>query len=200
MDEQVMPRPRSNAHGAVLIIGLIVLLVMTLLGVTAMQQAVLQERLAGNLRQANLALQAAEAGLQAGITHLERRRAAPIPDDTGTDHVWRACAAGFELDSDDSACNRYLSLLADWQDGSSTPSQGKVFTVFDASDLSVQALDGVIAQPRVYIESRYLPPPDVEDATAGKGPHHYVVTAVGYGQSPRAMAILQSTITKVYRY
>jgi type IV pilus assembly protein PilX len=195
-----MQRSVSRAQGAVLIIGLIVLLVMTLLGVTAMQQTVLQERLAGNLRQSNLALQAAEAGLQAGMAYLERRRAAPLPDDTGTDHVWRACAAGLALDGGDSACSRYARLLTEWQDSSSAPSQGKEFTVFDASDLTVEDLDGVIAQPRVYIESRYLPPPDIEDATAGKGAHYYVVTAVGYGQSPRAIAILQSTITKVYGY
>ncbi|MCH5374828.1 MAG: pilus assembly protein, partial [Planctomycetes bacterium] len=59
---------------------------------------------------------------------------------------------------------------------------------------------GVYAQPRVYIESRYLPSPDFEEAAAGKGTHYYTVTSVGYGQTEKAIAILQSTVAKVYRY
>lgn len=52
--------------GVVLIISMIVLTLMTLIGVTAMRDTNLQERMAGNLRDRDLAFQAAEAALRAG--------------------------------------------------------------------------------------------------------------------------------------
>jgi len=50
--------------GAALIVSLILLLVMTLLGVSAMQTNVLEEKMAGNFRDRDLAFQAAEAALR----------------------------------------------------------------------------------------------------------------------------------------
>lgn len=52
--------------GMALTVSLIFLLLMTMLGVSAMQISVTQERMAGNLRDRNLSFQAAEAGLRAG--------------------------------------------------------------------------------------------------------------------------------------
>ncbi len=51
-------------RGAVLVVGLLILLVMTILGVTAMQTTVMEERMAGNMRDRSLAFQAAEAVLR----------------------------------------------------------------------------------------------------------------------------------------
>ncbi len=56
--------------GAVLFVGLMMLLVMSLIAVTSMQGAALEERMAGNTRDSLVALQAAEAALQAGETLL----------------------------------------------------------------------------------------------------------------------------------
>jgi type IV pilus assembly protein PilX len=52
-------------RGAVLVVSLLLLLVMTLLGLGASQSTRLQERMAGNQRDLELALQGAEAGLRA---------------------------------------------------------------------------------------------------------------------------------------
>ncbi len=57
---------RKNQHGAVLIVGLIMLLLMTIVGLSAVKGSNLQEMMAGNLRDRNLAFQAAEAGLRVG--------------------------------------------------------------------------------------------------------------------------------------
>jgi type IV pilus assembly protein PilX len=70
-----MPVPRrlsggTNLHlhqeGAVLVVGLIILVLMTLLGVQAMRGNVSQERMAFNMRERNVAFQAAEAALRVG--------------------------------------------------------------------------------------------------------------------------------------
>ena len=63
-------RAMNNQGGAALIVSLIFLLLMTLIGVTSMQSTTLQERMAGNTRDRNLALQAAEAALRQGETWL----------------------------------------------------------------------------------------------------------------------------------
>ena len=53
-------------HGSVLIIGLLLLLILTLLGLSSMGTTLLQEKMANNMRDQNLAFQAAEAALQNG--------------------------------------------------------------------------------------------------------------------------------------
>jgi type IV pilus assembly protein PilX len=57
---------RRRQDGAVLVVGLIILVILTLLGVQAMRSNVLQERMAGNMRERNLAFQAAESALRLG--------------------------------------------------------------------------------------------------------------------------------------
>jgi len=59
-----MTRDVRRQSGSALVIALVFLLLMTLIGVTAMQTTTLQERMAGNERDRNLAFQAAEAALR----------------------------------------------------------------------------------------------------------------------------------------
>ncbi|HBA64857.1 MAG TPA: pilus assembly protein PilX [Methylococcaceae bacterium] len=63
-----MKHPHSLARqtGSVLIISLIMLLLLTLAATTSMQVTSLEERMAGNMRNRNLAFQAAESALRAG--------------------------------------------------------------------------------------------------------------------------------------
>lgn len=53
-------------RGIVLVTSLIFLLVLTLIGVTAMQGTTMQERMSGNMQDRNVAFQAAEVALRAG--------------------------------------------------------------------------------------------------------------------------------------
>jgi len=61
---------RYRQRGSVLGIALIFLLLMTILGVSAMQGTTMQERMAGNQRDRDLAFQAAEAALRFGESWL----------------------------------------------------------------------------------------------------------------------------------
>jgi type IV pilus assembly protein PilX len=63
---QITSRNTSAQRGSALIVSLVFLLLLTILGVTAMRSSVLQERMAGNTRDTNLAFQAAETALRAG--------------------------------------------------------------------------------------------------------------------------------------
>lgn len=59
------PSPH-NQSGVVLIISLVILLLLTLLGLTGMQTTSLEEKMANNMRDKNIAFQAAEAALKIG--------------------------------------------------------------------------------------------------------------------------------------
>jgi type IV pilus assembly protein PilX len=61
-----MPSYRSRQSGAVLVVSLLLLLVLTILGVVMMQTTRTQERMAGNTRDLDAALQGAESALRAG--------------------------------------------------------------------------------------------------------------------------------------
>ena len=64
------PLPKSQ-QGTALVISLILLLLMTIIGVSAMRDTTLQERMVGNMQDRQLAFQASEASLRAGEAWLE---------------------------------------------------------------------------------------------------------------------------------
>jgi type IV pilus assembly protein PilX len=74
---------RGRQEGVILVISLMILMMMTLIAVTAMQGTTQEERMANNTRQRSLAFQAAEAGLRAGEAFLMGMGAArPVFDST----------------------------------------------------------------------------------------------------------------------
>jgi type IV pilus assembly protein PilX len=172
----------------VLVVSLIVLLVMTLIGITSMQTTVLEERMAGNLRDRNLSFQAAEAGLQLALSYVERQRTPPIPNDTGTANVWSACAVGDDLG--DNSCR--IRSGDEWLAANGV----EYGDVMDGAT----ALVGVELQPKIAIEDRYIPPLELERAALGAGIHFYSVNALGYGASGDTKTLLQTTIGKVYEW
>ena len=72
----------NRQKGAALVTSLIILLMLTLMGVAAMQTTTLEEKMAGNLRNENLAFQAAEAALRAGEAYLQGFAIGPFVADT----------------------------------------------------------------------------------------------------------------------
>ena len=61
-----MARILKNEEGILLVTSLVLLVVLTLIGIVAMQSSTLQERMAGNVEQRDIAFQSAESGLRAG--------------------------------------------------------------------------------------------------------------------------------------
>jgi len=67
----------AKQRGAVLIVSLILLLIMTILALSGSQIVRMQERMAGNVRDTDLAFQGAEAGLRDAEDHLNGLTAWP---------------------------------------------------------------------------------------------------------------------------
>lgn len=61
----------KRQNGSVLIISLIVMLILTILGVSGMKSSVLEEKMAGNVRDKQLAFQAAEATLREAEKYID---------------------------------------------------------------------------------------------------------------------------------
>ena len=75
-DYHLFPQQQS---GMALIIGLVILLVMTLLGATAMRSSSMQEKISSNMYERNLSFQAAESALREGEAYVEGLAVEPIP-------------------------------------------------------------------------------------------------------------------------
>ncbi|MGB5834886.1 MAG: pilus assembly protein [Thiohalocapsa sp.] len=194
-------RSRTTQPGAVLVLGLVVLLVITVVGVTGMRTTVMQERMAGNMRQNNTALQAAEAALQAGLAYIEGKASPPIANSSGSEHVWPACSVDeASADLDGGSCGNHGKVLANWRGDAASLTEGSTYQAVIGELGESGSFPGVAAQPRVYIEVRYVAPLDAEEAARGVGVHYYTVTALGFGGSDKARAIVQSTVAKVYQF
>lgn len=80
----------SSPHrqrGLALIVGLLILLLITIIGVTAMRSTTMEEHMAGNMQRRDASFQAAEAALRAGEKKLN---AATLPAFNGTNGYYPA--------------------------------------------------------------------------------------------------------------
>ncbi len=66
-----MPRTLKAQRGAVLMVSLIFLIVLTVVGVAAMQNTSLEEKMSGNVKDRNLAFQNAESGIREAEEYIE---------------------------------------------------------------------------------------------------------------------------------
>ncbi|ESQ13028.1 MAG: hypothetical protein N838_16215 [Thiohalocapsa sp. PB-PSB1] len=187
-----------NQSGAVLVLGLVLLLVITLIGVSGLRTTVMQERMAGNLRQNNIALQATEAAIQAGLAYVESLPSVPIVSASGSNYLWPACTVS---DANAGTCQDLEDIVDNWQQGDITSINAGATYQDIIGELGESGnLPGVVAQPRIYIEVHYVAPLDAEHAAQGKGVYYFTVTAVGFGASQKARAIVQSTVAKIFEF
>lgn len=158
----------ARQRGAVLIVGLIILFVMTLLGITAMQTTTLEEAMAGNLQDRDLAFQAAEAALREGEFLIGT--SAPILNENCSNGL--CVAQAFQLES-----------IRGWQ---RDPSHA----VWNNAREYNGSLPLVANQPVYIIEDMCEFTKDGETTPVNR---QFRITAVGTGQSPTTRVILQST-------
>jgi type IV pilus assembly protein PilX len=85
--------------GVVLVVSLIMLLLLTLIGLSAMQSTGLEEKMAGNMRDRNIAFQAAEAALRDAESDISSTAATPRI--SGLSNFSADCGAGTTSDTTD---------------------------------------------------------------------------------------------------
>ena len=124
--------------GAVLVTGVIFLVVLTILVLSIMRSATLEERMAGNARNRQIALQAAEAVIRDAENTLLGKTAASPVDPLYIEGFTANCTNGF--------CERNPQKWKDidWDDDST-----ETRTFATGSGLSISK---VTSQPRYYVE------------------------------------------------
>ena len=173
----------TRQTGAVLVVSLMLLVIMTLIGVTAMRSTILEEKMAGNSRNSMLALQTAETALLDGEDYLANEINSLAVAFDGTQ------LGLYELDADP-------SILADATWVNSITYRGTFGTY-----------PGVNSQPRFIIE--FAGPFADEssddlnissyDALDSLGtPYVFRITARGTGGSDNAVVFLQSNYVRTF--
>jgi len=203
-------------QGAALVVALIMLVLMTLVGVTAMQVTTVQQKMVANRNDLNTAFQAAETALKRGEDYLLGIVAGKAKEDPFTD----SCTAGLctpKLEGDP----RWLPPNVSWEkDSTTTLEYGNETVLAGASDniRDVPPLPSgsVVKQPRFMIEDITMgsdpeepikkPKPrgglgtTMNSNEIGKG--WFRITAQGYGQAqsddgePLSRVMLQSVRKK----
>lgn len=175
---------RKTQQGVALIMSLVILLILTILGVSSVQNTSLQERMARNARDSNLAFQAAESAILeaeiylAGVTAL-------TPFQT-------ANTEGRYPGNDTMPPPPVDHSSFDWDDPSNNAMQ---FNVVDTN------IDGVAVQPRYIIEFMQTVVSDEDrlnldnigqDTGSGRT-QVFRVTAYGTGGTDVANVLIQTT-------
>ncbi len=166
---------RARESGAALAVSLIMLLVMTLIGVTSMGTTNLEEKMAGNTRDRAIAFQAAESALR------EAERV--VQDNYSSLSFDTTCSSGHcDCSSTSTTCPEY------WTDTTLD-----VWNNINRHTAYTVNIDNVAARAKYIIEhlGSFVVPSDPVCNTCPK--EYYRITALGVGMSPNANVMLQTT-------
>ena len=169
---------RSRQRGAALIVSLVFLLILTIVSAASMQSATLQERMAGNAKDINLAFQAAEAALREAEAQLSQIN---IGTFNGSNGLYLSCV--------DPADTRTACVEPDWSNHSTTGwrvlPDSPISNASRQPEYIIEELSNV-ADPNAALDS------DRPVATLG----YYLITARGFGASDRSMVVLSTTFKR----
>ena len=179
---------RHSQNGAALLTGLIFLVVLTLLTLSAIKSTSLEERMAGNARDQDVAFQAAEAAIRDGMIYLATNNLS-----SNLTSFVAGCAAGLCLNNTTTPVWTTITNNNDW-------TSSKTLT-YSGTPLKLDGSTTLPNQPRYIIEllPASVPPPGFSMVT-GKGINSgatvtpFRVTARGWGLTTQAQATVQSAI------
>lgn len=154
----------QHHRGAALIVSLIILLVMTVIGLTAMQGTVMEEKMAGNMRDKSIAFQAAEAALRHAEAVLS---GTSLPTFTNSNGLYT-----YNISTD------WLDI--DWSDST------------QVATYSGGTLSGVAAAPTYIIKEINTPTTGSLEGGGARVVEFYRITARAVGGTSGAVAMVQS--------
>jgi type IV pilus assembly protein PilX len=199
-----MKSPKTKQTGAVLIFALVILIVLTLLGLSAMQVANMEEIMAGNLKDCNQGFQAAEASIRDASNWLSSRLTKPQATTNATYNVYSSDAytlgdavspATIDFDWESNAI-RYGELDADASaiaNVTGTCSPGEAPPAGDP-------MEDLYSLPCSVIEEHSFIPDDLDPDTSAKGigRYFYRITTRGFGGTEKAQPRIEAIVFKRY--
>lgn len=169
-------------RGVALFISLVLLLVLTIIGVSAVQTSTLETRMARNEHDTLLAFQAAESALRDGENFLETVVSTDGFTDGGGNGLWTVA----ELDQ----TNRWETAEV-WIGGTSVQAPTNVGVVQQPPRYLIEHVASVVREENAYqINDPYA-------ATAADRIEIFRITARGVGGSTNARVVLQTTYGRI---
>ncbi len=186
----------AKQRGAALILGLLLLVVMILLALTASNSSIMQAKIAGNFRDASLAFQSTEAGARWGAAWLQSLGAStgqlrPFP-----------CSSSCTASAATSvwATGQYDPATFDWtKNGWSygqNPTDASVVSGFDASAVESSLL--TVSPPKFVLEEQFFARDDLA-VSQERGVVYYRVIARGNGQRAKTERIISTLLAKRFQ-
>jgi type IV pilus assembly protein PilX len=186
LQNQNMQNMPHQQRGALLIVGLVMVLLMTIVGMAAIRGTGLQENMAGNMRDRNASFQAAESALREGeaiVAPINR----VLPPSDGTKGL-------FPDQSADPAKSVIYWTEAKW---------------VTIATKSLFAIKGVATPPRYIVEEIYVSPSalaalegngiDVDALPTTGAPTPYRISARGVGVTVDTETVLQSIFARRFQ-
>ncbi|MCP5426739.1 MAG: hypothetical protein H6964_06100 [Chromatiaceae bacterium] len=182
----------KRQRGAVMIAALMILLLMTIFGISTMDTNILEEKMAGNMRDRNTAFQAAESALRAAEKWIAAQANLPdvrdISNSSDTSPLWA-------LNSPDPQYPTITNGTPWWdeRDAAWWAANGVVLSGGQALPSVDASPGGVAAQPVYLIEKL---PPSTESLEAAQSLDtsdiYLQVTARGVGGAASTVVVLQT--------
>lgn len=169
----------GREHGFVLVMSLVFLLLLTILGATSMNTSSLQEKMAGNLRDQDMALQAADSALRGGEGQVVTLSSGgkPTASCPASNYIWTSSCI--------STANRFDK---NWWNTNGLDYGGSGKQLLSLND------------PRYVLEElEFTPDSLVLPPTGPKtGNQYYRITSRGTGLTDLSQSILQSNYRRRY--
>ena len=189
-------RSSHRQRGTILLVSLVIMLLLTILGVTALNNVTMEERMAGNLRDGDLAFQAAEAALRSGENLLasfteEPSECTDIKSSCSNDKVWAEGVLPSMVYQDSDWWDKHAQDYINSADGT-------LLTGGDTADTGPHTGGSYVAEtPQFNIQvQKFVRDSFVIGHSETPGNIYYLITAHSFGGSAAAESVLQTTVTK----
>src|SRR5262245_11778762 len=181
----------TRQRGAVLVVSLLLLLVMTVLALGASQATRMQERMAGNSRDHDLALQNAEAGLRTGERLIDdpTLTIAPAPCSSGRCRVY---------ETNYLTGNLAYQTTSWWDANSWHYALDETWNTTQGDQIGWTGSHMAASDPHFLIEEVEEVPDSLTVPPTGPPPSrmYYRITSSGAGGTDTAQVVLQSTFAR----
>ena len=183
MKGRIILNQHHRESGVVLFISLVMLLIITVLGISSVQSTSMQERMARNARDTNLAFQSAESAIKDAEEYIETFTSlAGFPDN----------AAGLYVEPDFGDPTNWT--IVDWDAGSGY------------RDVGITTISGVATQPKYIIEFVKTVVSEVDrlnldnigQSTGFGRSQVFRITVYGTGGTDNSHVVIQSTYGKKF--
>jgi type IV pilus assembly protein PilX len=191
---------KHRQQGAVLIVALIFLVILTMLGVTAMTGTTMEHRMAGNSKDLGVALQAAETALRDARRDIN---GLTLNGGTGRNPAMHISQFGDGTGTNNGSCNAtglcrpqaYTAAVNAVMPTAPAVSMTGAPSVAYRTYTGAQLIQGVAQQPTYIIEIFCLP--QFGQSIGSSQCKFYRITARGYGGNPNSQVTLQELFLSV---